>query len=333
MRPLRFVPFHQLDGRPNVIVDGSATAGTALTLSHWPGSPTPEDLLDDLSAQIAFRALDRPECLDGIELVSNNHFDQDGMASAFALIDPEGALERRAIAIDVARAGDFGTFESIEAARIAFALAAFEDPSPTPLDPALLDGPYDVVCGNLYEAILPRMPELLDHPDRFRSLWEREDAHLRESLDAMASGVIGIDERPEIDLAIVTVPDAWADRATTRFTVNRSDAVHPMAINQSTTRLRTLVRRGDDWRLEFRYETWVMFRSRPVMPRVDVRPLAQQLDALESRGGWTADPPGRLTPQLRSPEDGSRLPSATVVGTIAEFLAAAPAGWDPLDGR
>jgi hypothetical protein len=62
---MRFVPFHQLDGQPHVVVDGGPTDGTRLTLSHWPASPTPVDLLDDLSAQIAFRALERPGLLDG----------------------------------------------------------------------------------------------------------------------------------------------------------------------------------------------------------------------------------------------------------------------------
>src|SRR5262245_17179276 len=86
---MRFVPYHLLGDTPNVVVDGSATDSTVLTLSHWPGSPTPEELLDDLSAQIAFRALERPGLLDGIEAVSNNHYDQDGLVSAFTLLEPE----------------------------------------------------------------------------------------------------------------------------------------------------------------------------------------------------------------------------------------------------
>ena len=44
MRGLRFVPYHRLGELPNVIVDGSPTSSTVLTLSHWPGSPTPTDL-------------------------------------------------------------------------------------------------------------------------------------------------------------------------------------------------------------------------------------------------------------------------------------------------
>ena len=89
---LRFVPEHAIAGIPNVVVDGSPNADTVLTLSHWPGSPTPPELRDDLSAQIAFRALSEPERFAGVEAVTNNHFDQDGIVSAFALLWPALAL-------------------------------------------------------------------------------------------------------------------------------------------------------------------------------------------------------------------------------------------------
>jgi hypothetical protein len=332
--PLRFVPYHQLGGRANVIVDGSATEGTVLTLSHWPGSPTPDDLLDDLSAQIAFRALEQPHRFEHVQLVSNNHFDQDGLASAFALVDPEAALARRELLIDVARAGDFGTFEHREAARLAFALAAFDDPARSPLGAEVFAGSYDEQCGALYEALLPRCAELLDDVDALRPLWDAEDGHLTASLEAIGAGVIAVEDHPEADLAIVTVPEAWADRAVTRFTVERQNAVHPMAINQSTTRMRVLVHHGASWRLECRYETWVMFRSRLVVPRPDLRDLASRLNEAEGDArGWTADRPGALTPQLVSPRTGTALAADVVQREVLSFLTVAPPAWDPLEGR
>ena len=57
---MRYVPYGQLAGQPHVVLDGSATAGTALVLSHWPGSPTPRELAADLSTEIAFRYVERP---------------------------------------------------------------------------------------------------------------------------------------------------------------------------------------------------------------------------------------------------------------------------------
>ena len=43
---LRFVAEHEIAGIPNVVVDGSPNPDTVLTLSHWPGSPTPVELLE-----------------------------------------------------------------------------------------------------------------------------------------------------------------------------------------------------------------------------------------------------------------------------------------------
>jgi hypothetical protein len=79
--PLRFVAYDDLGDTPNVVVDGAAARSTRLTLSHWPGSPTPPDVRDDLSAQIAFRALEHADWFDELDVVSNNHFDQDGTSA------------------------------------------------------------------------------------------------------------------------------------------------------------------------------------------------------------------------------------------------------------
>ena len=56
---LAYRPYGEVSAEPNVVVDGTATGRTTLTLSHWPGSPpVPADVQADLSAQMAFRYLD-----------------------------------------------------------------------------------------------------------------------------------------------------------------------------------------------------------------------------------------------------------------------------------
>jgi hypothetical protein len=333
--PLRFVPYEELGDTPNVVVDGAATASTRLTLSHWPGSPTPPEVRDDLSAQIAFHALERPEWFDGIDVVSNNHFDQDGLASVYTLIDPPAAQARRTLVIDVARAGDFGTFTNRDAARIAMALAEYEDVEHSPLGATRLTGSYTDTTALLYRELLPRFTDLLDHPERARPLWEREDAHLETSIDAIEHHVVRIEEDASIDLAVVTVPEEWSTRSTHRFTQEWTEAVHPMAVNNATERLRILLAHGHRYRLELRYESWVMFVSRPVLRRPDLGPLAEELSRLERSGArWEADPPGALTPQLRLADGAeSSLSPELVRSRVAVFLAVAPAVWDPFVPR
>ncbi|MDP2289855.1 MAG: hypothetical protein Q8M22_01615 [Actinomycetota bacterium] len=335
MRTLRYVPDHAIAGIPNVAVDGSPNPDTVLTLSHWPGAPTPVELRDDLSAQIAFRALARPELFDGIEAVTTNHFDQDGLVSAFALLHPDAALARRDQLVDIARAGDFGTFESRDSARVSMVLAALDDDARSPLPAEMLDAPYPQRCAALYEWTLPRLLEIVDHLDRWEHLWVDEDAHLSASLGAIASGEVVVEEFPEIDLAVFAVPADRSAAPTTRFTVARSDHLHPMAVANSTERMRVAVVDEAGCSVELRYETWVMYTSRPVMPRPDLRLLVPVLDALESSGSrWHADAPGSLTPQLRWAGDGESSVSPTeFVRTLREFLADAAPAWDPFQIR
>ena len=328
MRPLRFLAYHRLGDVPNVVVDGSPVASTRLTLSHWPGSPTPDDLLDDLSAQIAFRALDEPARLDGIDAVSNNHFDQDGLMSAYVLLDPSAALARRDLVIDVASAGDFATFQDRTAMRIAMAIAAFDDPRRSPLPSEVFEHGYDEQCAALYEALLPRCTELLDDPESVRPLWEHEDAHLTDSLDAIDAGQVVLTEEPALDLAVCVVPERWADRAVTRFTIARSAALHPAAVPNRTAHMRVVTSHGGEHRLECRYETWVMYRSRPLTPRPDLRLLAAHLDEVEGRATWHADAPGALTPAL-APQHGTDLSLDAFLREVRAFLATAEPAWDP----
>ena len=92
MRGLRYAPYDEMAGALNVVVDGSATAGTVLCLSHWPNTPAPAGLEADLSAQMALAYLDRFDLHGSAELVSNNHFDQDGLISVYALVAGKTAV-------------------------------------------------------------------------------------------------------------------------------------------------------------------------------------------------------------------------------------------------
>ena len=52
---LSFVPYHELDGRSNVIVDGAPASGTVLCLTHWPGIACPPEFQADRPAWNPYR--------------------------------------------------------------------------------------------------------------------------------------------------------------------------------------------------------------------------------------------------------------------------------------
>ena len=82
--------------------DGRLGEYLAITLSHWRRSGTPADLMADTSTAIVFNYLDRPDLHVPADVVSNNHFDEDGLVGIYALLEPEAAASRRDLLIDVA---------------------------------------------------------------------------------------------------------------------------------------------------------------------------------------------------------------------------------------
>ena len=78
-----------------------------------------------------------------------------------------------------------------------------------------------------------------------------------------------------------------------------------------------------------RYETWVQYRSRRPIPRIDMRPLAEQLMAEEiGAETWTASAPGSLTPILRVDGESSIEPDVVQRMVVAHLRDNLPA-WDP----
>jgi uncharacterized protein DUF6687 len=322
---MQYVPYHELEDRPNIIVDGAANAHTSITLSHWPRSATPDVLKDDLSAQIVFRYLDHPEFRSNAEVVSNNHFDEDGLIGIYAVLNPSDALRHRDLLIDIAAAGDFGTYRFREAARADFVLSAFADPDVSPLGGDLFKEPYPKMAARLYWEVLPRLPEIVMDLDRFRGYWEAEDAMLAESEEMLRKGAIRIEETPELDLAVVTLPEYVSGRKVHRFTQNRRAACHPMALHNMLHTFRVLLVQGNSYEFQYRYESWVHYVSRRPLPRVDLRPLARRLSEMESGNGrWVFDGVDEITPKLALENtEESRISQSEFVERVKTFLAEA----------
>jgi len=330
---MRFVPYSELGDTPNVVVDGARNAHTVLALSHWPKSGSPSHLRADTSVEMVFRWLERRDPVVKAEVVSNDHFDEDGLIGVFATIDPTFALRHRELLEDAARAGDFGTYRHRDAARIAFVVSAFADRETSPLDRAVFSGSYPSVAAGLYQQLLPRLPEMVSSIDRFASFYEREEALLTESERALASGEIRIEERPAVDLAIVHIPEKSRGERVHRFTQARNAVCHPMAIHNATERFRLLLVQGRTYEVQFRYETWVQYATRRPLQRVDLAPFAETMSAEESAGArWKFDGVDRITPRLHlEGADESRIAPERFVEALEDFLTNAKPAWDPYD--
>ncbi len=332
-----YTPWKELNGEPNIMVDGAAKDGTLITLSHWPKSGTPENLKDDSSTDIVFKYLDTPTMHVPTTMVTGDHFDEDATLGIFVLLDPEFAQNYREVICDAATAGDFSTYRDRWAARIAFTILAFGDPSVSPLDKAIFAKDYDDMCGDLFREILPRIKPMIEHPNAFEELWRPEEMFLSRTDKALADGAITLQEFPDVSLCVVRVSEDLrtdADQARAR----RSDQpYHPMAINNATECDRILTITGNRYSLSYRYESWVQFISAPPMPRADLNPLADRLSEQEAGdNAWTFTGVEQISPLLSLKDSEGNEMDSTIspdvfINEVVDFLEGAGDAWDPYD--
>jgi hypothetical protein len=284
-----FVPWHDVGEIPNIVVDGPRRAGTVLGLSHWPDGDTPRQLAADTSTEIAARYVDLPAGGDEVAVVTNNHFDEDGLLAAWVVLQREPPGPRRDLAIAAAEAGDFHAWRDPRAAWCAIALMTMAERTTTPFPEvvrALNRADSHDPAGDLCRALLPRVAPLLDDTERFRRLWAPRWADVERDLATLDAGDATIADVPEADLALIRAP-----RPLDRL------ATHPR-----TDRMRVVTATPDGTLLlEHRYETWVRFASRELTPRSDLTPVLEELESLENgSGSWRFEgvqhPLARLAP-------------------------------------
>jgi len=331
---LHYVPVGLLAGRPHVIVDGAPRAGTVCALSHWPGTPTPEELWHDVSAGIVLRALERPDLLPrGVEAATVDHYDADG-AIALGLLCVEGlASEHGPLLVEAARVGDFDVVTDRRAALVAFGIGALGDVErAAPLLGVAVPG-GDVMERTAWAATeaLRVLPALVADPERYRALWAEEADAFDASARALLEGWARIEERPEHDLAIVRVDLTHPDAARARW---GGAPLHPAAVHSTTERLRVATIAGARVEVRYRYESWVRLVSRRPRPRVDLGAVAAELTRSEAAGArWVFDGAGAITGALHLAEGrASSLDPGHVVDVVCrhlEVLDAGPPGWDP----
>ena len=290
---MKYVPYSQLADVPHIIVDGAAQDSTVLTLSHWPGSDSPAQFRADTSTEMVLNYLSTPgadkEHAARARAVSNNHFDEDGLCAVWALCYPKKAERFRDQLVDVATAGDFAIYRRPYAAKVVFTIRSYADPEHSPVAQKL-EGD-DGTGSARYQALLPLLEEFLKDPDCFGPYWDDEWSAMLKSKTAMVTGEVELHEIPHVDLAVAQAPEP----------------LHPMVLYNSTERLRVLtVLPGGRYCLRYRYESWVQFASRAVMPRVDLTPLLPRLQAMEQENvQWVFEGNAAMTPSLQPLGDDS----------------------------
>jgi hypothetical protein len=307
----RYTP--SLADTDKIIVDGNE-CGKGLQLSHWPGNSTPAHLRADLSVEIVMRfAADphRSSLADGRQIVTNDHYDTDGVLAAWAALHPDDALDHAKTLLATAETGDFYEFTTPAALKTDLTIQAFADRQRSPLAPYFA-GRTDVETEQqATDVVLAELPGLLYDTGRYRHLWEDEYGQIVERLSELNEGSIEAREYPTAQLTVLRT-----QKPLDHFSRNAFSHGH---------RILEVRRNGSGtfYSLYYREFLWYDIISRTTSPLHRFVYLADQLNDLEpaaSAGSWVIT---EWTPALLFAAHGDR---STRVVTHKE-----PAGQSALD--
>ena len=189
-RPFVHVPYGQDAPPGKTLACDGRVKGATLDLSHWTDNTTPNDLYADTSTEIALNLAKSKDYAEYDEAtVVNNHFDVDGVLSAWAATDPESALPHFQLLCDAAACGDFGEWASDEGVKLCYAVAALETDDD--------DGGYSTA--------LSKLPSIVENLDAYEDLWGPGFAGVCDDYDDMADGFGSVEDGAG-DIALVMEP-------------------------------------------------------------------------------------------------------------------------------
>lgn len=330
-KPAAYIPYHEIGVRPHIVVDGKDQDSSLLTLSHWPWNRTPEHLRRDTSTHIVYAYLNDPKSFVDATIVSNSHYDEDGLLSMFALVNPVIAMQHADLCIATSYATDFWRCTDSAAAKLAFVLGAWSDREKSPLGQDLFELPLRQRVIAQYTHMLEALPRILNDPFSDESMWAEEYEFWQLSRASVAEGKVELEEFPELDLAIVHVPADMQCKTICRYLTRWSLPVHPFALFEHTDCSRILWCHGSRMEFQYRYESWVQVTSFRPLPRLDLTILAERLNALEKAAGqWVFE--GVYEVAARLWFDGgaaSSIASESLVSELKLVLETQLPAWDP----
>jgi hypothetical protein len=265
---------HDAEPARTLYVDG--TVAGFRSLSHWPGNSTPDLLKRDLSTGIALAWAALPEaervrqtgCFDQL---ANNHYDTDGVLSAWAVLQPDKALAAKDLLLRAAATGDFGTWHGADALALELIIMGLPDHPASPLAPTP-DLPPEVRKANCYAWCFEHLPSLIAEPFAHVEPWEeRMKAILRDIERVDQQDGVTINQEPALDFAVVL-----SNHPHTRLGLNHAaGSCHRVLLAQqdgSGTRCRFL----------YRVESWFDLGTRAVSPRISLDRLVCTLNERET---------------------------------------------------
>jgi hypothetical protein len=295
---MRFEYYHSgLADVPKLSIDG--TVPNSIHFSHWEGNRTPPEVKADTSTEIALNLVGSKNferLTQGVELVTNNHFDTDGVLSIWTVLAGERALDLKSDLIAAAEAGDFSAYTNERAVRASIVIQGSDQPiegeeAGSPLARHLA-GEAVEDDARAYELVLPEVERVLRHTDAYEPLWRDAWNLIEASLESFARGASKVEEHADVSLSVVTLaPELFGPHG---FKPTRHAAPFTAITRHARGQvylIATPLQDGWSYRVDYPYYSWAETVVRPRILRRDFGTLIARLNELESSplGLWKPD--------------------------------------------
>jgi hypothetical protein len=298
---MRFEFYHEgLLDVPKLSVDG--TVPNSLHFSHWQGNETPTELKADTSTEIALKLMAstrRDELTGGIELVTNNHFDTDGVLSVWTLLEGGRALALRASLIAAAEAGDFSEFRTPDGVRASLVIQGSDQPVPNEqiLSPLAnhLAGKIVTDEAEAYRLVLPEVQRVLTRTHDYEPLWRAMWQRIESAMESFERGRANVEEIRDAKLSVITLaPEIFGPQG---FDPSQHGAPLTAISGHAHGQLfliATPASSGGGWfyRVDYPYYSWAETVVRPRIRRQNLSQVMNELNELEgaeAAGRWRVD--------------------------------------------
>ena len=326
---MRFEFYHPgLADVPKLSVDG--TVDNSVHFSHWQGNTTAPEVKADTSTEIALKLVGSPnkdQLTQGIELVTNNHFDTDGVLSVWTVLNGESALGLRDQLIAAAEAGDFSELKTVDAVRASIVIQGTDQPVPddepgSPLASQLAGETVNDEA-RAYELVLPEVEKIITKTNDYEHLWREPWSRIANAIESFERGSSRVSELTHGLSLITLAPESFGangfepSRHTAPFT-----AISRYAKGQLFL-IGTPVNDGWAYRIDYPYYSWAETVVRPRIARHDFTDYLSQLNELEKGDGtWAADNNELSSAVKFLGADGKLATSLLLPDQVAQLLSA-----------
>lgn len=292
---MRFEFYHPgLADVPKLSIDG--TVDNSVHFSHWQGNTTAVEVKADTSTEIALNLVGSPNkegLTQGIELVTNNHFDTDGVLSVWTVLNGERALGLREKLIAAAEAGDFSELKTVDAVRASIVIQGTDQPTPddetgSPIASQLAGETVDEA--RAYELVLPEVERIITRTNDYEHLWREPWIRIAKAIESFERGLSKVSELTHGLSLITLAPESFGangfepSRHTAPFTAISGYAKGQLFL------IGTPVQAGWAYRIDYPYYSWAETVVRPGIARHDFSDYLLQLNELEKGDGqWAVD--------------------------------------------